>query len=378
MAILAVLKTGAAYVPLDPNYPRERLELMASDAELKLLICQQPDIWQNLPANSACLGLADLDSAQAPFVPVTIHPAQAAYLIYTSGSTGRPKGVVVSHANLHSSTFARTLAYREPLTSFLLLSSYAFDSSIAGIFWTLSQAGCLVLPDQAQRHDVLALASMVEHHQISHTLAIPSLYAVLLEQAELSQLASLRVVVVAGEACTTSLVNRHYQQLSTCALYNEYGPTEATVWASVAKLVPQQPISIGGPIATIQAYVVDPSLQPVPIGVAGELLIAGAGISRGYWQQPALTAERFMPDPWAEQPGQRLYRTGDLARWLPDGQLEFLGRIDQQVKIRGFRIELEEIAQLLRQHPALREAVVTAQPDQHGQLRLVAYIEPRN
>ncbi|MCA0350631.1 MAG: amino acid adenylation domain-containing protein [Chloroflexi bacterium] len=378
VAMLAVLKTGAAYVPLDPNYPRERLELMASDAELKLLMCQQPEIWQNLPTSTACLGLADLDSAQAPFVPVTIHPAQAAYLIYTSGSTGRPKGVVVSHANLLSSTFARTLAYREPLTSFLLLSSYAFDSSIAGIFWTLSQAGRLVLPDQAQRHDVLALASMIEHHQISHTLAIPSLYAVLLQQAELSQLTSLLVVVVAGEACTTSLVNRHYQQLPTCALYNEYGPTEATVWASVAKLVPQQPISIGGPIATIQAYVVDPSLQSVPIGVAGELLIAGAGISRGYWQQPALTAERFMPDPWAEQPGQRLYRTGDLARWLPDGQLEFLGRIDQQVKIRGFRIELEEIAQLLRQHPALREAVVTAQPDQHGQLRLVAYIEPRN
>ncbi|GAA5531105.1 amino acid adenylation domain-containing protein [Herpetosiphon gulosus] len=378
VAILAVLKTGAAYVPLDPSYPHERLELIASDAELKLLICQQPELWQNLPASIGCLGLADLASAQAPFVPATIHPAQAAYLIYTSGSTGRPKGVIVSHANLLSSTFARTLEYSEPLTSFLLLSSYAFDSSIAGIFWTLSQAGCLVLPDQAQRHDILALATLIEHQQISHTLAIPSLYAVLLEQTERSQLSSLRTVVVAGEACSTSVVNRHYQQLPTCALYNEYGPTEVTVWATVAKLASHQPVSIGSPIATIQAYVVDPSMQPVPIGVAGELLLAGEGISRGYWQQPALTAERFMPNPWAEQPGQRLYHTGDLARWLPDGQLEFLGRIDQQVKIRGFRIEPEEIAQLLRQHPALREAVVTAQPDQHGQLRLVAYIEPRN
>jgi amino acid adenylation domain-containing protein len=381
VAILAVLKAGAAYVPLDPEYPAERLRLIADNAGLALLLTHAAaaELIAGLPLPAL---LVDRDaSMELPAEP----PAplgdsdNAAYVIYTSGSTGQPKGVVVSHANLLHSTQARVLAYRDAPTCFLLLSSVAFDSSIAGIFWTLCQGAALLLPSDQDRRDLGALIELIAREQVSHTLCIPSFYALLLEQATAEDLASLKAVIVAGEACPGELVERHRAQLPGAALFNEYGPTEASVWATVydcAQLQPGRPVPIGAPIPYARAYVLDANLRPLPLGVAGELMIGGSGIARGYLEQPALTAERFIPDSLSLTPGARMYRTGDRARWLPDGTLEFLGRVDQQVKIRGFRIEPGEIAALLRRHLAVQDALVVAHDDGQGNKRLVAYIVP--
>jgi acyl carrier protein len=211
-------------------------------------------------------------------------------------------------------------------------------------------------------------------------LSIPSLYNLLLSQAKLQQLVSLQAVIVAGEPCPGDLPERHYELLPHTNLFNEYGPTEATVWSSVYKFTPQgpsAPISIGRPIANTQIYLLDPHLYPVPIGVPGELYIGGAGLARGYLNRPELTTKKFVPHPFSNEPGARLYKTGDLAHYLPTGDIEFLGRLDQQVKIRGYRIELGEIEAALGQHPAVQEVVVVTREDVPGDTHLVAYVVPR-
>ncbi|NEO49846.1 MAG: amino acid adenylation domain-containing protein, partial [Moorea sp. SIO4A3] len=304
------------------------------------------------------------------------------------GSTGKPKGVLVTHQNLVHSTQARIEYYSEPLTSYLLLSSFAFDSSVAGIFWTLCEGGTLVLPHQNYQQDPRQLTSLITQHHVSHLLCLPSLYALILAQAT-SQLVSLKAVIVAGEACTTDLITLHHQQLPDTSLYNEYGPTEATVWSSVYQCQPQAALArvpIGRPIANTQIYLLDSHLQLVPIGVPGEVYISGAGITRGYLNRPELTEERFIPNPFKNtkfsdrfglpQKSDRFYKTGDLARYLPDGNIEFIGRVDHQVKLRGFRIELGEIEALLSQHSQVKQSVVLAREDTPGDKRLVAYVVP--
>jgi len=304
-------------------------------------------------------------------------PANLAYIIYTSGSTGRPKGVQVTHRNLVHSTHARTLYYPEPVGGYLLLSSFAFDSSVAGLFWTLCAGGTLVLPHDGVDNDPRRLARLIDEHHATHVLAVPSLYALMLSEAPADALASLRAVVVAGESCPRELPAAHRARLPAAAIYNEYGPTEATVWCSVHRCAGDAagkgPVPIGRPIANTRLYVLDRRGEPAPIGAAGELHVAGAGVARGYLDRPALTAGKFVPDPFGA-PGSRLYRTGDRARWRPDGVLEFLGRVDHQVKVRGYRIELGEVEAALAQHPAVREAVVVAREDAPGDARLVAYV----
>ena len=367
VGILAILKSGGAYVPLDPSYPRERLAFMLEEIEAPVLLTQKK-FEKLLPAGNAKKLFLDEPLASLDVNPQSAiqNPQSLAYVIFTSGSTGKAKGVQVTHGNLLRSTAARLSYYREPLKSYLLVSSFSFDSSVAGIFWTLAAGGTLVLPEEGLQQDPLELIRLIERNQVSHFLSLPSLYQLLLQEKKVERLASLRTVIVAGESCPKELVEQHCRILPSAALFNEYGPTEGTVWSSVAQLSSERPIekiTIGQPIPNAQIHLLDANREPVPLGVPGEIFVGGAGVARGYLKRPELTAEKFVPNPFTKEPDARLYRTGDLARWLPDGKLEFLGRIDHQVKIRGYRIELEEIESVLRQHPGVREAVVIARDD---------------
>ena len=384
VAILGVLKAGAAYVPLDPSYPQARLDYILHDIRATVVLTADHSLQtlNNSDAQTICLDtewppISD-ESIENPLNEANATADCAAYVIYTSGSTGRPKGVLVSHRNLIHSTAARIDYYKEPVTSFLLLSSLAFDSSIAGIFWTLCAGGTLVLPPMDYWQRPQLLAEPIASHKISHILTLPSLYDLILEGAEISQLNSLRTVILAGEACPTEVINRHYELIPQVPIFNEYGPTEATVWSSVYACLDARPtaasVPIGRPISNTQIYLLDQQLNPVPIGVPGELHIGGRGISRGYLQHPAVTAERFIPNPFSAEPGTRLYKTGDLAHYLPAGNIEFLGRLDYQVKVRGFRIEPGEIEAVLRRHESVREVIVIPREDQQGDKRLVAYV----
>lgn len=381
IGILAILKAGGAYVPLDPTYPSERLDFILQDTQAPLLLTHQ-SLLKHLPKNVAkivCLdtdwGIIASENKDNPAVAMT--SANLAYIIYTSGSTGTPKGVQITHQNLVNSTQARLNYYPEPVSSFLLLSSFAFDSSVAGIFWTLCSGGTLVFSQADGEQDTSYLLNLITQNQVTHLLSLPSLYNLLLEQAQ-QELASLRSAIVAGESCPPELVIRHLEQLPQASLFNEYGPTEATVWSSVYHCCSPEitnSVSIGRPIANAQIYILDRNLYPVPLGVAGEVYIGGDGLARGYLNRPDLTAERFISNPFSNNKTDlRLYKTGDLARYLPDGNIEFIGRIDQQVKIRGFRIELGEIEIALAQHPSIRANVVVAKKENSGQKRLVAYI----
>jgi amino acid adenylation domain-containing protein len=397
VGLLGILKAGGAYVPLDPSYPHERLAFILEDSQAPILLTQQ-QLAGDLPASWALVVRIDADwemiaqgRAENPAESATSDTL--AYVIYTSGSTGRPKGVLVTHRNMVHSTHARITCYREPIASFLLLASVAFDSSVAGIFWTLCTGGTLVLPPAALLLDMSQLAGLFAQQHISHITSLPSLYALLLEQAGARQLNSLRTVIVAGETCAGALVQQHYAVLPQTLFFNEYGPTEGTVWSSVYQCRAQHadlPVPIGHPIRNTQIYLLDPYLQPVPLGVPGEIYIGGAGLTQGYLARPALTAEKFVPNPFATTndataarpvalgPAScvRLYRTGDLARYRPDGLIEFLGRVDQQVKLRGYRIELGEVETVLLHHRAVQEAVVLAREDIPGDMRLVAYVVP--
>ncbi len=387
VGILGILKAGGAYVPLDPHYPQERLAFMLEDTQVSILLTQQ-HLLEGLPNHDAQTICLDTDtdweaiaqeSQEAPLPIAT--PENLAYVIYTSGSTGKPKGVAIAHRNLVHSTTARITYYQEPVSSFLLLSSFAFDSSIAGIFWTLCCGGTLHLPEEGVQREVTKLIELISQNGVSHLLSLPSLYALILQQAKSEQLNSLRAVIVAGEYCPPELVEHHSQLQSEASLFNEYGPTEATVWSSVYRchsLETGTQISIGHPIANTKIYILDSHLHPVPIGVSGEIYISGEGLARGYLNHPGITSEKFIPHPFSQQPGMRLYKTGDLGRYVNDGNIEFLGRIDNQVKIRGFRIELGEIEALLNQHQGVQETVVIAREDVPGNKRLVAYVVPQS
>jgi len=383
MGLLAILKAGGAYVPLDPAYPKERLVFMLEDSA-PVAVLTQGRLKDLFAEEGKTVPVIDLDAdvhrwARKPETNpdhshVELNPENLAYVIYTSGSTGQPKGVMVTHRNVVHSTSARFAGYRKPVSAYLLLSSFAFDSSVAGLFWTLGQGGYLCLPTDDGAKDPAALANLIENRRISHLLALPSFYVLLLKQTG-NHLRNLKTAIVAGEACSTEVVKQHYATLPHVPLYNEYGPTEGSVWSSVYltdKDDCNRPVPIGRPISNVQLYILDGVGNPVPIGVQGELHVGGEGVARGYWRRSELTAEKFIPDPFL--PGGRLYKTGDLARWLADGTIEYLGRNDFQVKIRGFRIELGEIETMLLQHPQLREVAVDVYEPIPGDKRLAAYL----
>ncbi|MHC5351619.1 non-ribosomal peptide synthetase [Metapseudomonas furukawaii] len=369
VAMLGILKAGGAYLPLDPAYPAERLGFMLADAGAHcLLTLEEPGADLVLPAGLPCLSLAagsPVWSGEATPPSLELEGDDLAYLIYTSGSTGKPKGVAVSHANALASTLARFVHYPAPVESFLLLSSLSFDSSVAGLFWTLGQGGCLHLPTEAVARDPHAIAALLGEQGISHYLALPGLHAEVLEQLGEQR---LRVVVVAGEACTPALVARHRERLPDTLLSNEYGPTEGSVWCSAWNAEPGA-VSIGRPAPGMRVLLLDAEREPVAIGQIGELHVAGPGVTRGYIGRPALTAERYL----TLADGSRGYRSGDLARWRADGLLEFLGRADAQVKIRGFRIEPGEVEAALVACEGVSEAAVVVR-EATGGPQLVAFV----
>ena len=382
VGLLGILKAGGGYVPLDPSFPSHRLQLMLEDAHVSIMVTQahlrhhlqnyrgrifDVETLDTSPIGGA--GEEEKNPARA------VSPDQLAYIIYTSGSTGRPKGVAVTHRSLVTSLHARLQYYPEPVSRFLLTFSLAFDGSVTGIFWTLLRGGELVIPSETAHRDPTELATLIAHHHISHVVWVPSLYQAVLGEALSTQLESLRVVITAGESLPLELLRRHYQLLPHARLYNEYGPTEATVWCSVYQTTREETgarVPIGQPIAHMQLYVLDERLQPVPIGVPGELYVAGDCLARGYVNQPHLTHERFLTNPYV--PGTKLYRTGDLARYRADGNVEFLGRVDQQVKLRGYRIELGEIEYALSNFPGVHHAAVLLREDKRDQHRLVGYL----
>ncbi len=382
VGILGILRAGAAYLPLDPDYPAERLDFMLADARVELVLTTE-NLQSQLSKND--LQILTFNKAEN-FGKVKdnalseVENSQLAYVIYTSGSTGKPKGVPVSHENLYYSTAARFHFYEQQPQAFLLMSSFAFDSSIAGIFWTLTQGGTLVLPPKRSEQDPAALAQIIAENRVTHTLMLPSLYTLLLDYGAAKNLQSLNTIMVAGEACTPATVRAHFRTLHRANLYNEYGPTEGTVWCTAHKITPEDAtgtVPIGLPIPNVQNYILDKNRRPVPAGVAGELYIGGRGLAAGYLYRPDLTAEKFVEVNLTENRHERLYRTGDAARYRADGKIEFLGRIDRQVKIRGYRIEPDEIAAVLQNCAGVQEAVITVIEAENGK-QLAAFFTGEN
>ena len=375
VGIFGVLKAGGAYLPLDPTYPAGRLTYMIEDAR-PILILTQEALRQRLPEAIETLCL-DKDwpsiggASQANPVPRAT-PGNLAYVIYTSGSTGRPKGVAIAHGgipNLAAAQQAR-LAVRAA-SRMLQFSAWSFDAAVWEIAISVSSGACLILPQLEERSGD-ALIQLMIRERISHALLPP---AVLPTLASPPKELALECLVVGGEACPIGITN---VWAGRCRMINAYGPTETTVYATLSEpLLASVVPSIGRPIWNTRIYLLDDHMLPVPVGVAGELYIGGAGLARGYLGRPDLTAERFVPDPFGGA-GERLYRTGDLARYRPDGNIDYLGRIDHQVKIRGFRIELGEIEAALSRIPGVREAVVLAREDSPGDKRLVAYVAGSN
>ncbi|BBP52988.1 hypothetical protein PHLH3_26140 [Pseudomonas sp. St386] len=371
VAMLAVLKAGGAYVPIDPTYPADRRAYMLADSAIAHIVVSS-ELADSVPATLQRFVLDDLaapDLGDWPALPLP-DAIDLAYLIYTSGSTGAPKAVEISHGALSFSTQVRMAAYETPVRAYLLLSSFAFDSSVAGIFWTLAQGGRLVLPASGEELEMSRLAQLITQHQVSHGLSLPSLYQALLDQLQRSTgTDSLACWIVAGEACPPSLIAQHSKTLPHARLVNEYGPTEATVWATYEVLEPNRNVSIGRPIAGMDLRLLNEFDTACGIGEPGEIVLAGPTLARGYRHKPEETAKAFV----TLADGTRAYRTGDLACWLADGRLAFLGRKDHQVKVRGYRIELGEIERQLCSHSDVREAAVIVQEHAAGK-RLLAYI----
>ncbi|HWT69152.1 MAG TPA: amino acid adenylation domain-containing protein [Pseudomonas sp.] len=371
VAMLAVLKAGGAYVPVDPTYPADRRAYMLADSAIAHIVVSA-ELADSVPASLQRFVLDDLTPADVSHLPPLPTPQadDLAYLIYTSGSTGAPKAVEISHGALSFSTQVRMAAYATPVRAYLLLSSFAFDSSVAGIFWTLAQGGRLVLPATGEELEMQKLAQLIAKHRVSHGLSLPSLYQALLDQLQRdADTASLECWIVAGEACPPPLITQHSQALPKAKLVNEYGPTEATVWATYEVLEPGRELSIGRPIAGMDLRILNEHGMASGVGEPGEIVLAGPTLARGYRNKPQETAKAFV----TLACGTRAYRTGDLACWLADGRLAFLGRRDHQVKLRGYRIELGEIERQLCSHSDVREAAVIVQEHAAGK-RLLAYV----
>ncbi|HEX2643580.1 MAG TPA: amino acid adenylation domain-containing protein, partial [Thermoanaerobaculia bacterium] len=379
VAMLAIWKAGGVFVPLDPSYPEERLLTMLEDTSLAILLTQEhlasllpwnagfvvpvDADWDMIERMSGPAGESDFDSG--------VQPDHLAYLIFTSGSTGKPKGVMIQYGGFNVLGLAQAHLFGPGGGERLLwFAPIAFDTAIFDWMLALWRGNTLVLPGAEEVLPGPALVSLLERERITSLTMTPSAVSALPAGSE-DRLPDLRRLWVAGEACPPELVQRWIRP--DRAFYNGYGPTETTIWVSTEICDDSGRIPpIGWPARNKRTYVVNAQLRPVPVGAVGEMLVGGAGLARGYWNRPDLTAERFVPDRFSGEPGARLYRTGDLVRHAPDGRLLFVGRNDHQVKIRGFRIELGEIEAALGRHPAVREAAVVVR-EENGDKRLAAF-----
>lgn len=376
-AVLGVLKSGGAFVPLDPSYPHDRLSYMLEDSLAAVLITDSR-YAASLPRTFAQVLMLDTDWPQIENepdynLPDVVLPANAAYVIYTSGSTGKPKGAIVTHEGLYNLALALPPVLQIPAgCPVLQFASFSFDAAVSDWVMSLLVGARLVL---ASRQSLLPGADLVDvltRYEIGAALIPPSALAVLPKV----ELPALRTLIVGGEACPEKVL---IQWSPGRRMLNAYGPTEATVIATVSEpLRPNSVPRMGTAISNVQVYVLDAEMQPVTDGISGELFIGGVGLARGYAGQPALTATSFVPDPFSLAAGQRLYRTGDRVRTALKGSLQYLGRMDRQVKLRGFRIELGEIETMLSSHSSVRNCAVELRGDEHGNQQLVAYIVPEH
>ncbi|MEW9702892.1 amino acid adenylation domain-containing protein [Paenibacillus sp. SI8] len=386
VGILAILKAGGAYVPIDPAYPEERIRYMLTDSSISLVLSQAhlvaslSDEVHDAFGGGKWLDLHDERHYHADGSNLSKINAltDLAYIIYTSGTTGMPKGVMIEHASIAGNLLWRKEEYAlDTNDSVLQLFSFAFDGFVTSFFTPILAGATVVLPQEEEAKDPLRMKKLIAAQRITHFISVPSLYAALLESISAEEAASLRIVTLAGEKVSASVVARSRQLHPHIELVNEYGPTENSVVATFERnLEPQDDITIGRPITGTHIYIVSGAGRIQPIGVIGELCIAGSGLARGYLNRDDLTADKFVRNPFAagDNTNERMYRTGDLARRLPDGKIEFIGRLDEQVKVRGYRIELGEIEAVIRQHPLITETVVLAKEDHRGQTYLCAYI----
>ncbi|HEX6040676.1 non-ribosomal peptide synthetase, partial [Longimicrobium sp.] len=383
VALLALLKAGGAYVALDPDLPDERLRTMLDDSRPAVLLAHA-SLAARLGGMDVPVLAVDADAPRWAGLPETnpegvgVGPEHLVYVIYTSGSTGRPKGVMNTHRNVVNRIAGIQARWRlEAGESVLQNASLSFDVSAYELFWPLMRGARVVMTRPDGHRDPAYLVETIRRYGIGTASFVPSSLQVFLEQPGVEACTSLVRVPCGGEALPPALVRRLHERLPHASLYNRYGPSEAATAVVGAARVTEEtggPVPIGRPMPNARAYLLDRAGQPVPLGVAGELCIGGAGVGRGYLDRPGMTAERFVPDPFRAEPGARMYRTGDLARWRADGTLSFLGRTDFQVKVRGFRIEPGEVEARLREHPGVREAVVLVREDAPGDRRLVAYV----
>ncbi|MCK4258431.1 MAG: non-ribosomal peptide synthase/polyketide synthase [Halanaerobiales bacterium] len=379
IGILGILKTGAAYLPIDPHYPEQRIEYILKDSQARLLVTDDKNkdrAWCGIETislmdqGSYCENGLNLD--------VKVPSSELAYIIYTSGSTGRPKGVMVEHRSVVNTLSGLETKY--PLLetdSYLLKTSFTFDVSVTELFGWFFGRGRLVILEPEVEKDPKGILTIIQKYSITHINFVPSMLKIFISIISKNiKYNKLKYIFSAGEAMTPDLVTTIREKFVNIQLENLYGPTEATIYATgyssqdFAKEV--QMVPIGKPLQNTQIYILDFNNQNQPIGIAGELCISGVGLARGYLNQPELTAQKFIPNPI--KPGSRLYKTGDLARWLPDGNIEFLGRIDNQVKIRGYRIELGEVESILSSYPQIQQAIVVSQKEEMGSYYLCAYV----
>ena len=374
VALLATLKAGGAYVPIDPSYPRQRIAHVLDDAHASVLLTtsrnrpQMPEVSVCVVSDGSAASAIAAQSTDRIASPATSH--NLAYVLYTSGSAGKPKGVMVEHRNVVNLFTGMDRAIGSEPGVWLALTSMAFDISVVELFWTLTRGFTVILHGDEGTHTI---AEELKRHQVTHLQSVPSLARMLLmDRHAPAALSSLKKLILGGEALTASLVAQ-LRQFMPGEIYNGYGPTETTIYSTICRIEEHSTtIPIGRPIANTRIYLLDSERKPVPLGEPGTLYIGGDGVARGYLHQQKLTTERFLADPFL--PGSRIYNTGDLARFLPDGNIEYLGRADFQVKIRGFRIELGEIEAVLEQHPAIYQAVVVNREYKPGDQRLVAYV----
>jgi amino acid adenylation domain-containing protein len=378
VALLAVLKSGAAYLPLDPGYPAQRLEFMLTDAAAPVVLATAPAA-EKLPTTAA--EVIRLDRPQEWSGPAGGTRAgldDTAYVIYTSGSTGRPKGVLNTHRGIHNRLDWMQRTYRLGAGDVVLQKTpTGFDVSVWEFFWPLTTGARLVLARPGGEKDAAYLRDTIAEYGVTTVHFVPSMLSVFLASEGVEECRSLRRIICSGEELPVRLVRAVAERLD-CELHNLYGPTEAAIdvssWACrPGELAGLTRVPIGRPIQNVRLYILDSSGRPVPPGLPGELHIAGVGVARGYLNRPELTEARFRPDPYGP-PGDRMYATGDLARHRPDGAIEYLGRLDNQVKVRGVRIELGEIESVLREQPGVRDAAVVVREDRPGDQRLSAYV----
>jgi len=378
VSLLAILKAGGAYVPLDPTHPKERLSLVIEDSGMPVLLTAA-ETRDRLPLDSNRLTVLDVESsAIALHSPHAVESSAAshnlAYVIYTSGSTGKPKGVMVENRNVVNFFTGMDRAIGCEPGVWLAVTSVSFDISVLELLWTLTRGFKVVVHGD---EGTATIADEITGHGVTHLQMTPSLARMLtLDARAFAALSLLKQILLGGEAVPASLIH-HLRQVFNGEIHNMYGPTETTIWSTTYRVeAPGSTVSIGRPIANTQIYMLDAELKPVPVGEIGELFIGGDGVARGYWNRPDLTFERFLSVPSlpSSLSAERIYRTGDLARFLPDGNVEFLGRADYQVKLRGHRIEPGEIEATLERWPGVRQAVVVVREDREGDKRLVAYL----